>query len=327
MYLESAEVKLLARVFPPVGTVIQNASLPGGGTGTIAGLSSIAFDLQSCQTNGGTWTLSGTGFTGTTGNTWGLRSGWTFGSAGTPQTSGDVLSISAGQFPIAPASANAANPVAEIWRGKWDTASWAIGPVHRWAVNPSYSSILVRVMVNGTPEYSSIQAQSIPSLIDIKVDPGPYPCWPISTVTPQDSTGFLGHAAIFHGSALFATSCPPLAYQWRRGCTDLVDDGRITGSTTDTLKIDPVLASDAGQYDIRLNSEWWAGPAWLRLGCYANCDQSTSEPILNANDFQCFLNKFAAGDSYANCDGSTAPPVLNANDFQCFLNNFAAGCS
>jgi hypothetical protein len=49
--------------------------------------------------------------------------------------------------------------------------------------------------------------------------------------------------------------------------------------------------------------------------------------VLNANDFQCFLNKFAAGDSYANCDGSSADPVLNANDFQCFLNSFAAGCS
>ena len=62
-------------------------------------------------------------------------------------------------------------------------------------------------------------------------------------------------------------------------------------------------------------------------GCYANCDGSTSPPILNANDFQCFLNKYAAGDSTANCDGSTSPPVLNANDFQCFLNAFAAGCS
>src|ERR1043165_913492 len=61
--------------------------------------------------------------------------------------------------------------------------------------------------------------------------------------------------------------------------------------------------------------------------CYANCDSSTAQPVLNANDFQCFLNKFAAGDSYANCDGSSADPVLNANDFQCFLNSFAAGCS
>jgi hypothetical protein len=61
--------------------------------------------------------------------------------------------------------------------------------------------------------------------------------------------------------------------------------------------------------------------------CYPNCDNSTAPPILNANDFQCFLNRFAAGDSYANCDQSSSPPILNANDFQCFLNAFAAGCS
>jgi len=61
--------------------------------------------------------------------------------------------------------------------------------------------------------------------------------------------------------------------------------------------------------------------------CYANCDGSTANPILNANDFQCFLNQYAANDSRANCDNSTANPILNANDFQCFLNKFAAGCS
>ncbi len=61
--------------------------------------------------------------------------------------------------------------------------------------------------------------------------------------------------------------------------------------------------------------------------CYANCDCSVTVPVLNVNDFSCFLNKFAAGDVYANCDNSTAPPVLNVNDFQCFLNAFAAGCS
>jgi len=60
--------------------------------------------------------------------------------------------------------------------------------------------------------------------------------------------------------------------------------------------------------------------------CYANCDSSTATPILNVNDFQCFLNRFASSDTYANCDGSSIPPVLNVNDFQCFLNMFAAGC-
>jgi probable HAF family extracellular repeat protein len=61
--------------------------------------------------------------------------------------------------------------------------------------------------------------------------------------------------------------------------------------------------------------------------CYANCDGSTTAPVLNVLDFGCFLNKFAAGDSYANCDGSTAAPVLNVLDFACFLNRFATGCS
>jgi hypothetical protein len=61
-------------------------------------------------------------------------------------------------------------------------------------------------------------------------------------------------------------------------------------------------------------------------GCYANCDDSTTAPILNVGDFTCFLQRFAAGDSYANCDNSTTAPVLNVGDFTCFLQRFAAGC-
>ncbi len=78
---------------------------------------------------------------------------------------------------------------------------------------------------------------------------------------------------------------------------------------------------------------WWRGIDFVPTGCtpgntcYPNCDLSTSNPLLTANDFQCFLNEFAAGSSYANCDGSTAIPTLTANDFQCFLNSYAAGCS
>jgi hypothetical protein len=65
-----------------------------------------------------------------------------------------------------------------------------------------------------------------------------------------------------------------------------------------------------------------SGPA----PCYANCDASTAPPVLNVQDFSCFLGKFASDDPYANCDGSTQPPVLNVQDFSCFLGKFAAGC-
>ncbi len=61
--------------------------------------------------------------------------------------------------------------------------------------------------------------------------------------------------------------------------------------------------------------------------CYANCDTSTAQPLLNVGDMVCFLNRFAAGDPYANCDQSTTPPVLSVLDFTCFVGKYAAGCS
>jgi hypothetical protein len=64
----------------------------------------------------------------------------------------------------------------------------------------------------------------------------------------------------------------------------------------------------------------------VAAACYANCDGSTTAPLLNVTDFTCFLQKFAQGDSYANCDGSTSMPVLNVTDFTCFLQKFAQGC-
>ncbi len=73
-----------------------------------------------------------------------------------------------------------------------------------------------------------------------------------------------------------------------------------------------------------------AGGFWGGSGatpCYANCDSSTTPPLLNILDFSCFLNRFAAGDPYANCDGSTTQPILNVLDFTCFLNRFAVGCT
>jgi hypothetical protein len=62
------------------------------------------------------------------------------------------------------------------------------------------------------------------------------------------------------------------------------------------------------------------------VSCYPNCDASTVSPVLNVQDFTCFLQKFAGADAYANCDGSTTAPTLNVQDFTCFLQKFAAGC-
>jgi hypothetical protein len=92
------------------------------------------------------------------------------------------------------------------------------------------------------------------------------------------------------------------------------------------------LSGSIGQPDAATSSGGalaLSGGYWATAGapaCYANCDASTTAPVLNVLDFNCFVNRFAAGDSYGNCDGGTTPPVLNILDFNCFLNRFAAGC-
>jgi hypothetical protein len=115
-------------------------------------------------------------------------------------------------------------------------------------------------------------------------------------------------------------------------------NGVVVVDVTDA--VEQALALHAGFVGFRLSTvtadRYFLGsivglpePA-LRIGpapCFANCDGSTTPPVLNVLDFSCFLNRFAAGDSYANCDGSTTTPVLNVLDFTCFLNRFAAGCS
>src|SRR5262249_18671774 len=85
---------------------------------------------------------------------------------------------------------------------------------------------------------------------------------------------------------------------------------------------------DAGQMSAAsfvILGGFWAATA--PMPCYANCDGSSTSPVLNVNDFVCFQQHFAAGDPYANCDGSTIPPVLNVADFVCFQSKFAAGCA
>jgi hypothetical protein len=66
--------------------------------------------------------------------------------------------------------------------------------------------------------------------------------------------------------------------------------------------------------------------------CYADCDGNGT---LNVDDFLCFLDEFAQAASlppsqqishYANCDGSTTEPILTVDDFLCFGNAYAQGC-
>ena len=47
-----------------------------------------------------------------------------------------------------------------------------------------------------------------------------------------------------------ATGTRPLSYQWMKDGSPLVDGGSISGSTTDTLVIDPAQTADTGAYSV-----------------------------------------------------------------------------
>jgi hypothetical protein len=208
--------------------------------------------------------------------------------------------------------------LADTW--EWDGVSWtqraASGPSARVMSAMAYDGVRrVAVLYGG---YDFVQA--IGDTWDLE-----YSSLQIDQ-PPATSTVYLGDQT---NLTVLASGPGAIGYQWRRNTVNLVDGGRIAGVTTPTLTINYVQYSDAGQYDVVVTNTCGtltSDPATLAVVCYPNCDGSSTAPVLNANDFSCFLNAFAAGDSYANCDGSTTPPVLNANDFTCFLNKFAAGC-
>ena len=129
----------------------------------------------------------------------------------------------------------------------------------------------------------------------------------------------------------------PAAINLTAGQTFVMEtQGNDTGANLIGSYVDPTTGPALYPEPLFLNGSVFV-PGWRHgfttymvtgpAPCYANCDNSTTPPVLNVLDFGCFLNRFAANDTYANCDGSTTPPVLNVLDFGCFLNRFAAGCT
>jgi hypothetical protein len=109
------------------------------------------------------------------------------------------------------------------------------------------------------------------------------------------------------------------------GGRDNIKTGRleVDGAEFDTLKI---YATYQQSYSAprMIMDDLTVTPAGA--SCYANCDGSTTQPILNVLDFVCFQGLYAQGSSSANCDGSTTAPILNVLDFICFQGKYAAGC-
>lgn len=67
-------------------------------------------------------------------------------------------------------------------------------------------------------------------------------------------------------------------------------------------------------------------PVLVVGACYADCDRSTGDGVLDIFDFLCFANRFAMMDPYAcDCDISGTFPC-DIFDFLCFGQHFQQGC-
>lgn len=114
-----------------------------------------------------------------------------------------------------------------------------------------------------------------------------------------------------------------LTYQWRKDGVELEDDGRITGSRSADLVINPARGGDYGLYDVVVTSGGCSvesGDAEMGASCYPGCH--AGGPLTLA-DFGCFQTRFALGDMYTDCDEDG---LLTLGDFGCFMTYFALGC-
>ena len=68
---------------------------------------------------------------------------------------------------------------------------------------------------------------------------------------------------------------------------DLADWNSATNDAFNAFLFSGVV-NDVSPVDLRVMDVI----GYRRVVCYANCDQSVAPPVLNANDFQCFLNQF-----------------------------------
>ncbi len=109
-----------------------------------------------------------------------------------------------------------------------------------------------------------------------------------------------------------AAGVGPLAYQWRRGTTNLINGGNISGATGATLTISPVLPGDvAGDYNCvvsnALGSVVSSNAALSVLVCCDSIDFNNDGLFPDTLDIDDFLSVFSGG-------ACSTTPVPGCND-------------
>jgi len=158
-----------------------------------------------------------------------------------------------------------AQPQSSLIRSAGDTASFTVSaqgfppPGYQWrfngvnladndrisganGTNLTISSLVIADTGNYdvvvTNEYSAVTSQvaTLSVLLPVTL-----------TAPPQSIAVIVGSNTVF---TVTASGSEPLSYQWRRNGTNLVDGGRVTGSTSNVLTIATTRTSDAAGYSV-----------------------------------------------------------------------------
>ena len=105
------------------------------------------------------------------------------------------------------------------------------------------------------------------------------------SVPPQNTTVIVGSNALF---TVIPSASEPVSYQWQRYGTNLVDDGRIIGTTSNVLTIAATATNDAGDYTVSVGNPATvitSAPAALLVLEPARITSALNATALQGSDF------------------------------------------
>ena len=104
---------------------------------------------------------------------------------------------------------------------------------------------------------------------------------PTIAVQPQSQTVTASSNAFF---SVTATGTAPLTYQWRKGGTNLVDAGRVSGSTSNVLALSTTDLTDAANYDVIVGNAY--GSVTSQVAVLTVTMTSRPDLSLSSTDFR-----------------------------------------
>ena len=151
----------------------------------------------------------------------------------------------------------------------------------------------------------------------------PYPCTPDILVQPVTNQKVpVGRTITL---TAFGIGSAPLTFQWQKGATLLVDDGRIQGSGTATLTIASATIADSGMYTVVLTSPCGNTPssaAQVTVFVCAGADFNGDGKV-TIQDIFSYLNAWFLKLPSADFDHSG---TITIQDIFEFLTAWFAGC-